>query len=138
MVCFMQYLTNLECPLDPSAASASSDVLDWLLHYAVDLEYGDRGAHPGLHPNDLSNQQLLLVTAAHCISRVQWYTVRYWSCKQSYISAAEQIDKQISSRSTTQPPTPQPDVLDLQGGKRPSTSSPFRPVARLQHACEIR
>ena len=67
----MQYLTNLECPLDPGAASASNDVLDWLLHYAVDLEYGDRGVHPGLHPNDLSNLELLLATAAHCISRVQ-------------------------------------------------------------------
>ncbi len=55
MVCFMQYLTNLECPLDLSAASASNDVLDWLLHYAVDLEYGDRGAHFGLHTNRIKS-----------------------------------------------------------------------------------
>ncbi|CAK0757444.1 hypothetical protein CVIRNUC_002540 [Coccomyxa viridis] len=67
---FLKYLTNLECPLDLSAASASNDVLDWLLHYAVDLEYGDR---------------------------------------------AEQVDKQISSRSIAQPPAPQPDHPDLQG-----------------------
>ena len=137
MVCFMQYLTNLECPLDPSAASAKNDVLDWLLHYAVDLEYGDRGAHSGLHPNDLSNQELLLVTAAHCISRMQRLTVQEWSCKQSYTSAAEQIDKQISSRSTTQPLPPQPNDLDLEGGKCPSSACPFCPVAHLQHACEI-
>ena len=71
MVRFMQYLTNLECPLDHKAASASSDVLDWLLHYAVDLEYGDRGAHPGLHTSHDLDEELLLVTAARCIYRMQ-------------------------------------------------------------------
>lgn len=46
----MQYLADMECPLDSNAASsASSEVVDWLLHYAVDLAYEDNGEHPVSH-----------------------------------------------------------------------------------------
>ncbi len=42
--CALQYLKDLECPfsLKPSAAP-SNEVMDWLLHYAVDLAYTDSG-----------------------------------------------------------------------------------------------
>lgn len=40
----MQYLTDLECPFGLKAASVASDeIVDWLLHYAVDLAYTDNG-----------------------------------------------------------------------------------------------
>ena len=43
----MQYLKDLECPIDfNTASSESSGIMDWLLHYAVDLTYSDRGKQP--------------------------------------------------------------------------------------------
>ena len=43
----MQYLKDLECPFDFDTAFAeSSGIMDWLLHYAVDLTYSDRGKRP--------------------------------------------------------------------------------------------
>ena len=40
----LQYLEDLECPYELDAASTASDqILDWLLHYAVDLAYTDSG-----------------------------------------------------------------------------------------------
>ena len=40
----LQYLEDLDCPLEFDAASAERpDIMDWLLHYAVDLVYEDNG-----------------------------------------------------------------------------------------------
>ena len=42
----MQYLTDLECPFSAEIASvATYEIMDWLLHYAVDLAYTDNGEH---------------------------------------------------------------------------------------------
>ena len=50
-VLLLQYLEDLDCPLEFDAASAERpEVMDWLLHYAVDLIYEDHGAHPCVHP----------------------------------------------------------------------------------------
>ncbi|CAL5227217.1 g10137 [Coccomyxa viridis] len=39
---FSKYLTDLECPFSLKASAAAGDeVMDWLLHYAVDLAYTD-------------------------------------------------------------------------------------------------
>lgn len=46
----MQYLADLECPFTQDAASGTSkEVMDWLLHYAVDLAYGDHGNLQPMH-----------------------------------------------------------------------------------------
>lgn len=40
----MQYLQDLKCPVESSGGPAESQkMLDWLLHYAVDLMHGDKG-----------------------------------------------------------------------------------------------
>ena len=42
VVYWFQYLDDLECPHDPTNRAAT---LDWLLGYAVRLEYGDNGKY---------------------------------------------------------------------------------------------
>lgn len=55
----MQYLTDLECPFIHDAAfGTSKEVMDWLLHHAVDLAYGDHGNPQPMH----------LVVPHHCLS----------------------------------------------------------------------
>ena len=42
LICYFQYLTELGCPY---AAKERLSVLDWILGYAVRLEYGDDGKY---------------------------------------------------------------------------------------------
>jgi len=48
---YLQYLSDVDCPLelDPSGSNTGA-VLQWLLNYAVSLEYADGGEHDRLFP----------------------------------------------------------------------------------------
>ena len=50
-VACLQYLSDVDCPLelDPSGSNTGA-VLQWLLNYAVSLEYADGGEHDRLSP----------------------------------------------------------------------------------------